>query len=422
MTEITIIIDKSTFQSLSYLELLRLNSYYKHNVAPVLVMEILGDLSKETTDGKPSPKSRVIEFATKLFPMQVVVSSHYRSLVKGELTGQPVSFDGRPHLDVEKAVVAEDGKKGFVIKQTDEEKAIYKWKAGKFSEADAELSHRWRTITTQDDLLKNLKETLRENGSNEKLNSVEELVNKVQAVLANPQMQDALLGAVIHNYGDGKLDGVEAYRNWLTAGSPLITEYAPYAAHCLKVDLLFHYGLRHDLIGTRPTNRVDMEYLYYLPFCRVFTSNDKFHKKLAPLLLRDNQEFVTGEALKEDLKCIVANLEAGGIDRKRQFANKPPIIENSLTFELWKKEYGYPEKERLRQDPEQLEYIKKQMQKFTKAMEGGAVDFKAGEHEQFIVKKSYMTANDPCYCGSGKQVIDCCIPPEKFKEMSEPAE
>jgi len=73
---LNIIIDKSTFQSLNYDELLRLTHYYKHNITPVLVMEILGDLKKEEKDGKPPSQNRVIDFATKLFPTNTIVNMH----------------------------------------------------------------------------------------------------------------------------------------------------------------------------------------------------------------------------------------------------------------------------------------------------------------------------------------------------------
>jgi len=74
---LNIVIDKSTFQSLSYDELLRLTYYYKHNITPVLVMEILGDLKKEEEDVNPPSQNRVIDFAKKIFPTNTIVHMHY---------------------------------------------------------------------------------------------------------------------------------------------------------------------------------------------------------------------------------------------------------------------------------------------------------------------------------------------------------
>lgn len=38
----------------------------------------------------------------------------------------------------------------------------------------------------------------------------------------------------------------------------------------------FYLGISNGLIASKPTNRIDLEYLLYLPFCKVFTSTDRF--------------------------------------------------------------------------------------------------------------------------------------------------
>ena len=65
-------------------------------------------------------------------------------------------------------------------------------------------------------------------------------------------------------------------------------------------------------------NRIDQQYLYYLSFCDVFVSHDVFHRTLAPLLLRDNQTFVPGEALKADLNKINRYFESLPEETKRK--------------------------------------------------------------------------------------------------------
>ena len=47
----SIILDKSTLQSLSPDELFILNKFYFIHITPVLLIEILGDLKKPTKDG-----------------------------------------------------------------------------------------------------------------------------------------------------------------------------------------------------------------------------------------------------------------------------------------------------------------------------------------------------------------------------------
>ncbi|TDO05392.1 SEC-C domain-containing protein [Sunxiuqinia elliptica] len=417
---IVITIDKSTFQSLSFPELMRLSSYYEHNVAPVLVMEILGDLKKERQEGETPSDIRVKDFATKLFPMYSVVNAYYRTLVKGELSGDPVKMDGRPTLDIEKVIQPDDHRKGMVVRETAEEKAIYKWKDGKFTDADDDLSQLWRNLTTHENLLKNLQKILQAT-EHEKLKSFDQLDNKVNSILSDHSLQDRLLAYMIDNYGEGEIDGVSIFNRWIVENRPLLTDFAPYTAYCLKVELLFHFGLQSELIGTLPTNQVDLEYLYYLPFCNVFTSNDKIHKQLVPLLVREDQQFIVGTELKKDFKQIVDYLEKEGEEVKKKFVNEPPILEDSLTYGLWEKYFDYPKSGNMNRNlsEEALSKMKSTMDKVIKASEGEAVDFDEGEAEEFVVKKSYLSMNDPCYCGSGKKVIDCCIPKEEFLRLSQ---
>lgn len=328
---ISIIIDKSTFQSLNFEELYRLCCYYKHIITPVLTMEILGDLKKEVQEGKPPSSERVKDFANKLFPMETIVNSHYKDILKSELLGTPVSLDGRPHVDIKKAVASESGMKGFIIKESEEEKSIYKWREGNFTEADHELSAIWRMTTTQEDLLERLKTSLKSDSS-PKFSDFDELDKYVNEVLSNEEIQEYLLISLLENYDIDALTGVDIFGRWYQLGKTLIKEFAPYAFHCLRVDTLFLFGLTSNLIGTRPTNRVDLEYLYYLPFGHVFTSNDKVHKKLAPLLLRNDQKFIAGPDLKLDLKNIVDFLNSLEIDQGEESLKVFPQLLNHHTL------------------------------------------------------------------------------------------
>lgn len=416
---ISIIIDKSTFQSLSFEELYRLSCYYKHIITPVLTMEILGDLKKEVQEGNTPSEDRVKDFANKLFPMETIVNLHYKTIIKGELLGNTISFDGRPHVGMKKAVTSESGMKGYLIEESEEEKSIYKWKEGNFTEADHELSALWRMTTTQADLLERLKKSLKPDKSL-RFVDFKELDKYVTEVLNDPNIQEFLLISLLENYDIEADAAVQIFGRWYQSGNPLIKEFAPYAFHCLRVDSLFLFGLTSGLIGTRPTNRVDLEYFYYLPFGNVFTSNDKFHKSLIPLLLREDQKFIVGQELKEDLKNIVTFLNTLETDERKKYKIVPPIIESSFTFQLWKKFFNYPIKSNWNRELSEAEkeMMKEKMQEFERALEGDSINLESGDDAEFIVKKSWLSKTDPCFCGSGKKVIDCCISDDKFNEMA----
>jgi hypothetical protein len=415
---ITIIIDKSTFQSFSFGELYRLTCYYKHVITPVLTMEILGDLKKDTSKGSTLPEVRVKDFARKLFPSNSVVNLHYKQLIKGNLEGISIVMARKPIVGVNKFVASSTGQKGYIVQETDEEKSIHKWKIGNFSDADKELSSLWRVSTTNEDLLTRLKETLK-TPSSVPLKDFAELNQLVDEHILNTANQQALLLALLQNYDIDAGTSVNILGRWIQEGKPLIKDFAPYAFHCLKVDTLFHFGLASGLIGTRPTNRVDLEYLYYIPFGLVFTSNDKVHKNLAPLLLEPDQKFITGPDLKQDLKIIVDHLDKLEIDERRKFKGKPPIIESSYTFQMWKEYLSYTgdniwDRE---SSEEELQEAMEKIDEFQRARDGEAIDSVSKEDTDFVVIESFMDKNDPCFCGSGKTIIECCIPEKKFDEM-----
>ncbi len=418
---LSIILDKSTFQSLNFNELYRLSCYYQHIVTPVLTMEILGDLRKKISQNKNLQKqeNRVKDFAKKLFPTETVVNMHYKYLVKGDLLGDLITMDGRPTVSIKKSVSSYSGQKGFLIEESEEEKSIYKWKDGRFSEADKELSLLWRMTTTDKSVLERLKKSLKSSVT-VRFNNYSDLNEFVDSSLSTPESQLNLLLAMMQNYEIDAYTGLQIVRRWRQTGNPLIKDFSPYAFHCLKVDTLFLFGLSSGLISTRPTNRVDLEYLYYLPFAYLFSSSDKIHKNLVPLVLMPFQKFIHGNDLKMDLKNIVEHIEKLKIEEKRLYKGKPPIEKNSLTFQLWKEYFGYPDKSTFNREisEDEMEKAKAKMKEFEQALQNDEINLKSSDDADFIIKESYLSKNDLCYCGSGKKVIECCLLEEEFDRIA----
>jgi hypothetical protein len=131
-------------------------------------------------------------------------------------------------------------------------------------------------------------------------------------------------------------------RRWKENGGPPLDEYAPYTAHCLLVDVFFHVCVGKKLISPdRPSNRIDIAYLYYTPFAMLFISNDKLHRRTANLFMDGEQHFQFGQELKDDLAKLNAHywglpedVKANGLF---QLAARPPDDESFLTTRLWKR-------------------------------------------------------------------------------------
>jgi hypothetical protein len=85
--------------------------------------------------------------------------------------------------------------------------------------------------------------------------------------------------------------------------------------------------------------RMDLCYVFYLPFCDFFVSNDWVHKESAPLFLRPDQQFVAAEDLKAALRVVnsyyLALPEQERNKSIHQLAPHPPKDGDNLVASLW---------------------------------------------------------------------------------------
>jgi hypothetical protein len=99
------------------------------------------------------------------------------------------------------------------------------------------------------------------------------------------------------------IDSVRA--DWIAGRRKPIRQYLPYFTFMLSINIFFCLVLQTELLrNVKQSHQVDLAYLYYLPFCSIFTSRDNFHARVAPLFLSAEQAFVNGLDLKEDLKRL----------------------------------------------------------------------------------------------------------------------
>ena len=89
-----------------------------------------------------------------------------------------------------------------------------------------------------------------------------------------------------------------------------LVNFAPYAFHCTRTFLLLLAGTQHRLFTDRSSNRIDIEYLFYAPFCEVFVSRDRLHRQLAPMVLKSGQRFVWSDDFKAELARLVQERKA----------------------------------------------------------------------------------------------------------------
>lgn len=333
----TLIFDKSFLESLNPDEAVWLDNFFLCNITPLFYIETLADLEKEVRKGR-TPEEVVGSLAYKT-PERGKPNVHHRTLLEGELSGSG-ELDmkyGRPHIGGGRTVEL-GGKTGVIFQASPEEEAMDRWQNHEFLNLERQQAKMWRqsllTINLEEDYI--FFQKFFPVAKPKKLVDVKRVVD---FYISDPDQEAVLdFGLILEGVTAKFRDEILA--RWKSNGKPGIAEFLPYFSYVLSVDLFFYLAIAADLIGRgRPSHKVDMAYLYYLPFCKVFTSNDKLHQEITPFFLRDNQTFVLGTELKNDLSKLDKHFDSFPEEIKKRgvmcFAHYPPHDDSFLTTRLW---------------------------------------------------------------------------------------
>jgi hypothetical protein len=332
---ISMILDKSAFQSFNNDQIVQLHRYYWLNITPILVMEVLGDLKKDIEPGVINSE-KVAELSKKLSSFNSSINSHYSLLIQEELTGKLTIPFYTPLIDTGVPVKMQDGNTGIWIEPSIERKSINRWKEKDFNDIDKYLSKLWRDVTLKPDTLTNIKELLKKEISEFKvLTKQTDIIDFLNASFNNPDLHLAILELLVLEFSLSSKTISEIFYRWETFDEKNLHRFAPYSMFCLKAKLFFYICLQNVIIGTRPTNLLDLDYVYYLPFCRVFVSNDKFHKQIVPYLITQDQLFIKGKELKSDLIKIQEIKDKLSDDELKRTHSEPPRVKELITYKIW---------------------------------------------------------------------------------------
>ena len=334
-----LIFDKSFLQSLSVDESVILDQMFSCIVTPLFFVETMADLTKETAGGRTA--EQIVGGLAERTPVaHSYVNTYHQEVVMNDLLGhRREEFDHRPSV-AGGIPVRVKGKAGVVYRKSPERDAFDRWQDGHFLDVERYYARRWRADLAGMDLpaiAKAYKSMLRKEDRPKSHQAAHDLARRL--VDANGQNYRSLLMA--HELlGMPPQSLTEVIRCWKAAGSPPLRAYAPFAAHCLEVDLFFELCLSNGLISDqRPSNRVDISYLYYLPFADMFVSGDKLHRTSAPLFMDNRQRFVWGPDLKADLKVLNAHFASLPESKRAKglftLASKPPVDHKGLVASLW---------------------------------------------------------------------------------------
>jgi hypothetical protein len=335
-----LIFDKSALQCLNVEEACWLENFFITNITPIFFVETLADLEKSIKDGR-TPEQVVGNIAEKVPILGARPNVYHRHIIAGELLGQSVSMKHRQIIISGGVPVATADKKGIFYKSSPEEEAFRRWQRKEFLDLERQTAKIWRENLINSDLGKDY-------GLFElavKPKSLFGIKQIVSDLLSNEEKKEIVLKFALDLLVVPILQQERIIKRWEDQGKQLFKDFAPYSAYVFSVDLFFNIAVAADLISKdRPTNKVDMSYLYYLPFCTVFVSGDKLHAKVAPFFIENDQSFVWAYDLKKDFKKLndyYSKLpDEVTIQGVLRFAPKPPLDSSFLVTRLWDKHSG----------------------------------------------------------------------------------
>lgn len=332
------IFDKSALQSLSVNEACWFSHFYRANITPLFFVETLADLSKEMRKGR-SPEQIVGNIALKTPILGAAPNVHHSTLCTADFLGHAIQMGRIPVVDGGRTVLTGD-QRGIMLEQPPEMDALQRWQSQRFLEVERQFARTWRRMLVEINHDYFYKWARQAAGGRLRIRDLAEAKAWADRAVRGDGRRYQTLRTACSVLG---VPGVFAPRitaRWKALGGPPLLEFAPYAAHVMTVDLFFHLSLAADLISCeRPSNKIDIAYLYYLPFCMIFTSGDKLHARTVPLFLKEDQAFVFGRDLKQELARIDTYFSAFPEEEKKRgimkFAPDPPREGDYLTSRLW---------------------------------------------------------------------------------------
>jgi hypothetical protein len=335
----SLIFDKSTLQSLTVNESVLLDNFYRSNITPLFFVECLADLERDRRGMKGTPEQLVRALAERTPDCQSSANLHHMNILKLELSGQ-FNLDTillRPCIPAGKVVELGDSK-GMLLQPSDEEEAVQRWAHYDFLDLERQIAKRWRRMIEQIDLQAMSVTVRRAIGPWRKPISLQDARKLTDTIIDNLESEWLL------RFGLELLGVSEAteyvVNDWRSNHKKPLRTYRPYFIHMLSINIFFSLVLPTQLLSkVKASHQIDLAYLYYLPFCAVFSSRDNFHVQVAPLFMHPAQQFVHGDELKADLKRLDEHyLHLSPEIREKglySFAQFPPDDNSYLTTRLW---------------------------------------------------------------------------------------
>lgn len=294
-----LIFDKSALQSFSLDESVWLENFFLTNITPLFFVESLADLEKEMGEGK-TPEDAVGALASKTPVNGSFSNVHHALMFESDLMGSPIAMEMRAIIHRGTTKKTPTGEISVFYKQSPEEAAFQRWTDREFLEVEKEVAKKWRMALSNlnfDPMIGMVKNIV---PAETRFSDMEAIKSFVDEFVKGKDKALFDLTFIILGIKEDVSKAITA--RWKKEGSPPLNIFAPYAAYALSVDLFLYLCMDKSFIAKeRSSNKIDFSYLYYLPFCRVFVSNDNLHARTAPFFMKKGQKFLKGQCLKAGL-------------------------------------------------------------------------------------------------------------------------
>jgi hypothetical protein len=317
-----------------------MDNFYMSTITPLFFVECLADLEKKISSTS-TPEQLVGSLADRTPDSQAYPNVHHMEILKGELSHQ---FDlktvyGRVAMAGGERVQL-GNEKGVVYRRSPEQEALERWTERHFLEVERNIAKNWRRALTRINFDAMVKAVMGQLGHWRKPKSVED-AKQIADTIIDYMEPEWLIRLGLDLLGMPEFTNY-VIEDWSKRRRSPLRDYVPYFIFLLTINLFFCLVLPTQLLkNVKPSHQVDLAYLYYLPFCSVFTSKDNFHVQIVPLFLNENQTFVNGTEFKDDLKRL--NEYYSGLSEEElktgliNFAKYPPDDTSFLTTRLWDK-------------------------------------------------------------------------------------
>jgi len=391
----TLLFDKSALQALSIDESVWLDQFFLPVICPIFYVETLADLEKAIRAGR-TPEQEVGLIAARTPEVHGYPNVFHGQLCVANIQGYPVPLDGRPAIAGGQPVRA-GNRTGLKFDVAPEAEAFGRWQEGKFLEIERKYAAAWRASLSHlsfDEVIEELKKI---KIIPEKCKTLEEAKKIADAIVNSRDRPFEVMAVTFALLGIPPQLSRPVLERASAMGYPSLASFAPYVAHVLSVEIFFYVAVAASQISKEwVTNKIDLAYLYYLPFCKIFTSGDKLHRRCAPYFLRDGQQFVWAQDLKNDLKNIDVFFDTLPENEKEKglftIAGHPPKDGDYLVSKLWDAYLpGWRTRPETKppKDPDAEKKLVEHLRKFTDAepLEPDEVDFDVNDPENLALAR-----------------------------------